>query len=123
REQCIVLEYHADIAMPCGQVGDVAVADEDATAAWLDVTGKQVEQRRLAGTRGSQQRQELAGLYREVGRLQRIDRTIALGGAVEAQGFSEDARSGIHRSDLSAFLGKQLGNPEEEDRQQDHQGR
>ena len=77
REQSVALKHHADVAVPGGNVGDVAVADADVTRSRLEIAGDQVEQRRLAGARGAEQRQEFARRDVQRRRLQRVEFSIA----------------------------------------------
>src|SRR6185312_13168666 len=62
REQGITLEDHAEIALLRRQVGDDALAHADVAAGRLDEAGDRHEDRRLARSRGAEQRQELAAL-------------------------------------------------------------
>jgi hypothetical protein len=62
REQRVVLEHHADVALVRRHADDLAVAEQDAAGVGPGEAGQHHQQRRLAGPGRSEQRQELAAL-------------------------------------------------------------
>ena len=65
RPEGVVLEHHADIALPRLDAGHVAPADEELACLVLVEAGDQAQQRRLARARGPQEREELPRLHSE----------------------------------------------------------
>ena len=107
REQGVVLEHHADVA-PVGRDGHgVAPRHAHGASRGRDETGRDAEQRRLAGAARPDDREELAGFDREIGRLQRHEVAIALGHALEAHRASlvraAGSRPRLGRSCLAAL--------------------
>src|SRR3954449_9285221 len=66
RIQRIALKYHCDIPISWGYKGDICTIDNDATGRWHIEARQDAERRAFAGSRGPQQREELAGFYFEV---------------------------------------------------------
>ena len=62
RPQRVVLEHHADVALPRRGAGDVPAADEHLSMLVLVEPGDQAKERGLAGARRPEEREELAGL-------------------------------------------------------------
>ena len=79
REQRVVLEDHADVALVRRQADDLAVAEEDARR-WSGRTkpASTISERRLARARGAEQRQELAARDVEVDIVERREVAVAL---------------------------------------------
>ena len=65
REQGVTLKDHAEVAALRRQMGDHALVDEDVAGRRLDEPGDRHEDRRLAGPRRAQQREEIAAPDRE----------------------------------------------------------
>src|SRR5690606_1274703 len=97
RVQRVVLEHHCDVAVLRRHVGDVAVADEDATRVDLFEAGEHAQRGGLTATGGADENEELA-----VGDLdvQLVDRG-ASAARVEAGGVVE--RNGCH---VFSFTGR-----------------
>ena len=95
REQRIALEHHADVAPGRADVGDVAVADQDAAGRRRLEAGDQAERRRLAAARGAEQGDEAAGLDGEAHVANRGHLAIGLAHALEhdARGASAPAHA------------------------------
>ena len=83
REQRIALEDHAEIAPLRRQPGHVAAVEQHAPAAGRDEAGDAHQDRRLARAGRAEQRDELAGLDRQIGRFERDEIAIALTNLVE----------------------------------------
>jgi hypothetical protein len=67
RPQRVVLEHHADVALPGRQRADVLTPSTSSSPLLVAVeAGDQPQQRALAAARRPQQREELAGLDVEV---------------------------------------------------------
>ncbi|MGY3407375.1 hypothetical protein ACVWZV_003488 [Bradyrhizobium sp. GM5.1] len=97
REQRVVLEHDADIALVRRHPGDVAAAEQDRSARWQDEAAEDAEQRRLAGAGGAEQGDELAGGDIEGHVVEGANGTIGL-----ARGSDLDAfRSFVQRSTSS----------------------
>jgi hypothetical protein len=62
RPQRVVLEHHADVALPGGNAGDVPSADEQLARLVLVEARDEAQQRRLAGARRPEEGEELPGL-------------------------------------------------------------
>ena len=86
REQGIVLEHHADVALRRIEIGDVRAVDQDAARIRRLEAGDDLEQRRLARAAGAKDGDELAGATREahVGEGHHLAETLARPFDVEA---------------------------------------
>jgi len=71
REEGVVLEYHPHVAAARRQFGDVATADMQPPGGGFQIPGADVEDRRLARARGTEQGKELALGDGKIGRRQR----------------------------------------------------
>ena len=76
REQRVVLEHHADVALVRRQVGRELAVDPDLARRRLDEPGDHHQQRRLARARGPEQRHELALAHVELGIGERHDGAV-----------------------------------------------
>ena len=108
REQRVVLEHHADVALVRRLVGRQLAADPDLACRRLDQPGDDHQQRGLARARGPEQRQELALGKVEARIGERQHRAIALADAADrslvaspadtpAPGAPAEIRSGARR--------------------------
>ena len=79
REQGVVLEDRVDIALVRRQVVDPVALDPQLTGRERDEAADQVEGRRLAATRWTEQTEELARLDLQRYAVDRHGRTVALG--------------------------------------------
>ena len=86
RKQRVVLEHHPHVAKPRRQRRDIAAGDDHAAGRRREITGADVEQRRLAGAGRAEQRQELALAKLEVRRFERADAAKGLADAGELHG-------------------------------------
>ena len=84
REQGIVLEHHADVALEGWKAGHLAIADDDRSARHLLEAGDHHQRRRLARTAGPEQRHELTGRDVEADVVDGDDVVVRLGEPVEA---------------------------------------
>ena len=71
REERVVLEDEADVAVLGGHLGDILAVDVHAAAGGIEQSGDDPQQGRLARTAGAQQREELARLDVQVGIVER----------------------------------------------------
>jgi hypothetical protein len=106
RQELVELEDEADGAVAeggeagAGEGGHVLAADQDAARVRFVEGAEDVEQRRLAGTRRSDDRHQLAGLDDEVDAAQHVDHpgavAVALGQAarLDANGHRRSASTG-----------------------------
>src|SRR5437764_719047 len=96
REQRVVLENEADVALVCRQIGHVLAVEPDAAGVGLLEARDRAERRRLAAAGRTQHRQEFARPHIEPHLARRIDLAfhamdIALGDVVDLE------RDGGHR--------------------------
>jgi hypothetical protein len=92
REQGIVLEHHAHFALVRRQVADITAVDQHVPGGRVDESGNNPERRRLAAAGGTQQRQELAIVHRQVERGERQHVAIA-----PLDPFQHDLRQRLRR--------------------------
>jgi hypothetical protein len=85
-EQRVVLEDEADTSVAHGKPGGVLLAEQDATGGRRFKTCDQPQEGRLAGTRGAEQRQQLARLDVEIDMLDRDGAVEGLGETLGADG-------------------------------------
>ena len=90
REQRVVLEHDADIALVRRHEGHIAVAEMDRARRGLDEAAEDAEQRGLAGTGRPEQGDELARRDIEGDVIKRADGVIIL-----ARGTDVDALSAL----------------------------
>jgi hypothetical protein len=92
REQRVVLEDDADVALVGRGEGDVAAAEQDRAGRGLDEAAEDAEQRGLAGAGGAEQRDEF--LRRDVERdvVQRPHRSVDLAGRPDLDALAATLR-------------------------------
>ncbi len=86
REERVVLEHGVGLARVWRDVGDVAAAELDLAGVGALEACDQAQERGLARTRRSEQREELALLDHEVDTRHGRDRAVVLADAVELEG-------------------------------------
>ncbi len=88
REQRVVLEHHADVALVRRQERHVAVAEMDRARRGLNEAAEDAEQRGLAGSGRPEQGDELARRDVQGDVIQRPDRVIVLAGGPDVDALS-----------------------------------
>ena len=90
REQRIVLEHQADVALDGRQPGQVATAERDRARGRLQETGHQAQRRGLAAAAGAEQRNELA--LRDVKRqvFEHLGGAVVGGDRLECEGLGHE---------------------------------
>ena len=86
REQRVALKHHSHVARARGQFGYVTVVDEETALSRRKVSRTDVQERRLAGARGAEQRQEFALGNIEIDRLERHYSAERSGNSGKTQG-------------------------------------
>ncbi len=87
REERIVLEDEADVALMRGQARQIALAKADRAAGRGQEAGHQPQGRRLAAAGRAEQRDELAGLHRKRQVLQHLGRAVMGGDVVNVERY------------------------------------
>jgi hypothetical protein len=88
REQRVILEHHADVALVRRQERHVAVAEMDRTRRGLNEAAEDAEQRGLAGSGRPEQRDELARRDIQGDVVKRADRVIVFARGPDVDAFS-----------------------------------
>ena len=88
REQRVILEHDADVALVRRHEGDVAVAEMDRAGRGLDEAAEDAEQRGLSGPRRPEQRDELTRRDLERDVIERADRVVILARGPDVDAFS-----------------------------------
>src|SRR5215204_645051 len=84
REQRIALKYHANIPLPCGELGHIDVADEQGAGVGWEESCGDIEKGGFSGPARPKQSDELAAVNLKRNGLERADR---------AEGFSDLAKT------------------------------
>jgi len=96
REERVILEHDANVALERRQAGDRAASQEDFARARREKAGDQPERSGLAAARGPEQGQEFAVAHFEVDARNRDGRAVALLDTGKAQRRLRHARA-AHR--------------------------
>src|SRR5690606_13170427 len=98
-EEGVVLEDEADAAAPDGAVGDVLVAEEDASALVGPLHARDdPEQGRLAGAGWAEQREQLAVVDVQAHRVQGAEPSVALGNVLDGDAHQCSSAAAAARS-------------------------
>ena len=103
RPQRVVLEHHADVALPRRDAGHVARRRSSSSPGLVLVeAGDQPQQRRLARARGAEQREELARLDRQVDVAQHLVAAVARAAMLRASTLTAFMRDLSDRTAVAA---------------------
>ena len=78
REQGIILEHHAEVALVGRRQRDIGVPEDDLAGIGPYEPGKDHQKGRLAGTRWTEQRQEFAACYIDADIIERFESAVGL---------------------------------------------